>query len=456
MTEINPHVFREYDIRGKAEIDFNDNAVELLGRGFGTYFLDHGEKNIVICNDNRKSSPRIKKALIKGILSTGCNVVYIGELPTPLCYFALEHLGLTGGVMITGSHNPPEENGFKISSQGGTIFGKEIIKIKNIVNQRTFAKGKGILTFYDIKDYYLECLKNKIHLERPLKIVVDAGNGTAGPVAVELFKILGCDVTGIYCDSDCSFPHHHPDPTVPENLRDLQHLVRNLGADVGLAFDGDGDRLGVVDDLGNIIYGDILQILFWREILPNNPETPVIVEVKCSQALVEEAERLGGRPFFYKTGHSLIKAKMKEIGALFTGEMSGHFFFADEYFGYDDGLYAACRLLRLLSRSNKKLSNLLSDVSRYCATPEIRLDCPDSVKKSLIENVKDRFIKEGYEVIGVDGARVIFSKGWGLLRSSNTQPVVVMRAEAIDEESLNEITAKLQETFREILEKGAC
>lgn len=453
MDGINFHIFREYDIRGKEQTDFTDEAVELLGLGLGTYFLQKGERDVVVCQDNRASSPRLKTALNKGLLQTGCNVIDIGENPTPVCYFGLQHLSLTAGVMITGSHNPPEDNGFKISSAGSTIFGKEIQRIKEIVVDGHFLSGLGQLTKYDIKEDYLKYLISRIHLYRPLKVVIDAGNGTAGPLAVELFNRLGCEVIELYCESDSCFPNHHPDPTVPDNLRDLQQRVLQEKADVGLAFDGDGDRLGVVDNLGKIIWGDILQILFWREILPQNPGTPVIVEVKCSQALVEEAKSLGGNPFFYKTGHSLVKAKMKEVGALFTGEMSGHFFFADEYFGYDDALYAGARLLRLLSQSKKSLSQLLNNIPSYVSTPEIRLPFSDNYKKELIQRIKEKFVGEGYEVIDVDGARVIFPNGWGVLRYSNTQPVVVMRAEAKDQASLGDIVNILKTTFVDTLER---
>lgn len=447
LKALNPYIFRKYDIRGKAELDFSDGAVELIGLGLGTFFQQKGEREVVVCRDNRASSPRLKTALCKGLLQTGCNIIDIGENPTPVCYFALQKLAKTAGVMITGSHNPPEDNGFKISSGGSTIYGQEIQSIKNIIEDDLFSSGTGQLTEYNITKEYLKYITSKISLSRPLKVVIDAGNGTAGPLAVELYNRLGCEVIELYCDSDSNFPNHHPDPTVPENLRDLQHMVSKVKADVGLAFDGDGDRVGVVDNLGNIIWGDILQILFWREILPHNPGTPVIVEVKCSQALVEEAKRLGGNPFFYKTGHSLIKAKMKEVGALFTGEMSGHFFFADEYFGYDDALYSGARLLRLLSKSQESLSHLLSDIPPYISTPEIRLPYPDSYKQKLIQRIKENFIREGYEVVDVDGARIIFPNGWGLLRCSNTQPVVVMRAEAKDQTSLESIVTMLKTKF---------
>ena len=451
MNKINPQIFREYDIRGKAQTDFPSEVVELIGRGLGTYFRQRGEQDVVVCRDNRASSPRLKAALTKGLLLAGCNVIDIGENPTPVCYFGLHQLAKSAGVMITGSHNPPEDNGFKISYQRSTIYGVEIQKVKQIINQGSFTSGRGHLITRDISSQYINHLTSIIQLKRPLRIVIDAGNGTAGLLAEELYKRLGCEVVGLYIDSDNSFPVHHPDPTLLENLADLQAMVVRVKADVGLAFDGDGDRLGVVDNQGNIIWGDILQILFWREILPKHPGSQVIVEVKCSQALVEEAKKLGGEPFFYKTGHSLIKAKMKEVNALFTGEMSGHFFFADEYLGYDDALYAGARLLRLLSEQTLSLSDLLRDIPGYQTTPEIRLACPDEIKQGVIQRVREKFLSEGYEVIDIDGARIIFPDGWGLLRASNTQAVVVMRAEAKTSTSLEQIVKVLKAAFQAAL-----
>lgn len=312
-----------------------------------------------------------------------------------------------------------------------------------------FTKGEGSVEERDPGPSYLKRIEECVKLQRPLKVVIDAGNGAAGPLAVKLLETLGCRVIPLYCEPDSSYPHHHPDPTVPANLADLRKTVVLEQADVGLALDGDGDRLGVVDDQGNIIWGDMLQILFWREILPQHPGAPAIVEVKCSQALVEEIERLGGRPFFYKTGHSLIKAKMREIGALFTGEMSGHFFFADGYYGYDDALYATARLLRLLSREERPLSSLLEDVPKYHATPETRIPCPDEHKAMVVAGIVEHFKEKGYEVIDVDGARVIFPAGWGLVRASNTQPVLVARCEAKTLEELKEICTLMKEALGE-------
>ncbi|APC07786.1 phosphomannomutase/phosphoglucomutase [Neomoorella thermoacetica] len=441
---MNPLVFRAYDIRGKAKIDFPPDEVKLLGRSLATYFNGRGEKDVIVARDNRSHSPFLRESLIEGLMAGGCRVVDVGENPTPVFYFSHHYYGLTAGVMITASHNPPEDNGFKISSKGSTIYGEEIQKVRRIIEEEKFVTGEGYLEERDPRPAYIECIKERVKLTRPLKVVVDAGNGVAGPLAVELLKALGCQVIPLYCEPDSSYPHHHPDPTIPANLTDLKNMVLSEKADVGLALDGDGDRLGVVDEKGNILWGDMLQILFWREILPKHPGAPAIVEVKCSQALVEEIERLGGRPFFYKTGHSLIKAKMREIGALFTGEMSGHFFFADEYYGYDDALYAAARLLRLLSREERPLSVLLASVPRYCATPETRIPCADEYKAEVVSGVTGYFKQRGYEVIDVDGARVIFPGGWGLVRASNTQPVLVARCEARTREELQKICATIK------------
>jgi phosphomannomutase/phosphoglucomutase len=306
----------------------------------------------------------------------------------------------------------------------------------------------------DIVPIYRAMLKEKIRFgARRLRIVLDCGNGTAGLVAPQALEEWGVEVTCLYCDSDPRFPHHHPDPVQPENLKDLIATVRRTSADVGIGLDGDGDRIGVVDERGGIIWGDTLMILFWREILPKHPGTVGIVEVKCSQALYEEIARLGGRPIFYKTGHSLIKAKMKELGAVFTGEMSGHMFFADEYYGYDDAVYAAGRLLRILTRTDKRLSELLADVPRYQNTPEIRVNCPDEVKFEIVRKVTAEF-KRKYEVVDVDGARVLFGDGWGLIRASNTQPVLVLRAEAKTLEALAEIKQTLEDTLKKFPDVG--
>lgn len=447
-----PSVFKTYDIRGKAEEDFKTPNTVRLGKAFGTYFLQRGFKKVIVGRDNRLTSPRLREAVIEGLLSCGCNVVDIGETITPVFYFAHKKLSVAAGVMITASHNPPEDNGFKIYSGESTIYGDEIQEVRRIYEGGEFVSGDGVVTETNIRDDYLHYIASKIQLKKRIKLVVDCGNGTAGPWVPALYTKLGCEVVSLYCESDPTFPNHHPDPTVTQNLETLRYKVLEEKADVGLSFDGDGDRLGVIDDKGNTIWGDILQILFWREIMPKYPGADAIVEVKCSQALVHEIRKLGGNPFFYKTGHSLIKAKMKEIGAVFTGEMSGHIFFADEYFGFDDALYAGARLLRVLSKSEEPLSHLLSDVPKYYSTPETRIGCKEEAKEEIIQRLKESFLNKGYDLIDIDGLRVQFPCGWGLIRASNTQPVLVARCEGNSLAALLEIAAEIKYSLTNITE----
>ncbi len=452
---INPTIFREYDIRGIASEDLTPGAVERIARAYASYISKSSGQRVIVGQDNRKSSPSIREAVIKGLLSSGCQVVDIGTVVTPAFYFACIHYDGDGGVMVTASHNPPEFNGLKLVHGSGTLYGEAIQQIRQLAVSGKFVNGSGSMQIRDIVPVYRTMLQEKIRLgPRRLRAVIDCGNGTAGLIAPAILEDLGCEVTCLYCDSDPRFPHHHPDPVRPENLRDLIATVQSESADVGIGFDGDGDRLGVVDDKGKIIWGDILMILFWREILPRHPGVIGIVEVKCSQALYEEIARLGGRPIFYKTGHSLIKAKMREVGAVFTGEMSGHMFFADEYYGFDDAIYAAARLMRILSQTETPLSGLLADVPRYYATPEIRVDCPDEVKFKVVQQVTEDFKRER-EVVDVDGARVLFPDGWGLIRASNTQPALVIRAEAKTPDGLRRIKDALEQKLRKFQEVGA-
>lgn len=357
-------------------------------------------------------------------------------------------------MMVTASHNPPEFNGFKLAGGPGTLYGDQIQQVRRLAEAGSFLSGPGSADAREITGQYLEMLARKISLgPRRLRVALDCGNGTASLVAPKVLAAWGVDVVPLYCDSDPRFPHHHPDPVDPRNLRDLITAVRSGRCDLGIGLDGDGDRIGVVDDRGEIVWGDLLMVLFWREILPRYPGADVIVEVKCSQALVEEVRRLGGRPIFYRTGHSLIKAKMREIGAVFTGEMSGHMFFADEYYGYDDALYAAGRLLRILSHADVPLSGLMADVPRYPITPEVRVDCPDDRKFDVVALLTEEF-KRHHQVIEVDGARVLFDDGWGLVRASNTQPALVLRAEATSSGALQRIKQTMEETLRRFPEVG--
>lgn len=427
---MDPTTFREYDIRGVVGEEIRDEDVPLLGRTFGTYMAQQQKKHVVLGRDCRLSSDRYRDLLVEGLLATGMDVVDLGVCTTPLLYFALRHLDLAGGVMITASHNPPEYNGFKVCNGYDTIYGLEIQKLRLMMEQGRFVSGEGRIQPYDVMTPYSEYIARNIHINRKLRIGVDGGNATAGPVALRILEELGCEIHPLYCEMDGTFPNHEPDPTILDNLKDLIELVRREHLDVGIAFDGDGDRIGVVDSRGEIVYGDKLMIVFAREILTRNPGATFISEVKCSKTLYEDIESRGGKAIMWKTGHSLIKAKMKETNAVLAGEMSGHMFFKDRYLGFDDAVYAACRLLEILADTGKSIPELLDGVPATLTTPEIRVSCPDSIKFEVVEKVRAFFQKEGYPVIDVDGARVMMPGGWGLVRGSNTQPVLVLRYEA--------------------------
>jgi len=450
VTIINPQIFRQYDIRGVAKRDLTNEVVELLGKAFGTFVKESGSDKVIVGRDNRLSSGRLRDAMIRGLSSVGCDVIDIGLVVTPVLYYSRIHFGVNGGVMITGSHNPPDENGFKLALGDGTIYGEDIQKLKDLMMARDFPTGSGRTEERDAVPAYLAMLKDKIRLgPRKLKVAVDCGNGTASLFAEKILAGWGCEVIPLYCKSDGTFPNHQPDPVKTANLVELKKTVMDEGADLGVAFDGDADRIGLVDEQGGIIWGDMLMCLYWREIMPKCPGSPpAIIEVKCSQALVDEVVRLGGKPFFYKTGHSLIKAKMKEIDAVFTGEMSGHMFFADEYYGFDDAFYATGRLLRILSESDMPLSQMLAGIPKYYSTAETRVPCPDEDKFKVVQGLVERFRRD-HEVIDVDGVRVLFEDGWGLVRASNTQPVLVARCEAKTPEGLQRICQTMQESLNE-------
>ena len=442
--KINPQIFREYDIRGVVDKDLTAAVACTLGQGFGTHMATSGCKELVIGRDGRLSSKAFSEAVIDGLTSTGCNVTDIGLCPTPVYYFSIFHFEKDGGMMVTGSHNPPDFNGFKISDGKTTIFGEKIQDLRRLIDGGVFAAGKGSVAQAEVIRAYQDYVQKNIHLDKKLKVVIDAGNGTGGIVAGPLLKRLGCDVEELYCDVDGRFPNHFPDPTIPENLKDLVDRVKKVGADVGIGYDGDADRIGVVDEKGNILWGDQLMILFSREILKEKKGATFVGEVKCSQNLFDDIERHGGRAIMWKTGHSLIKEKMKKEKASLAAEMSGHIFFADRYFGFDDAIYASCRLLELLSKTDRKISRLLEDVPRTVFTPEIRVDCPDEIKFKVVEKVKDELRKD-HPIIEVDGVRAQFGEGWGLVRASNTQPVLVLRFEALTEKRLTEIRRFVEE-----------
>jgi phosphomannomutase/phosphoglucomutase len=443
-----PGIFREYDIRGIMGRDLDQEVAEAIGRAFGTYLAKAGVRQAVVGHDSRTSSPALYGAVVRGLAAAGCAVVKIGLAVTPMLYFALRHFKIDGGVMVTASHNPPEFNGFKLAHGPGTLYGAQIQEVFAIARSGAFARGAGAVEEREIVRAYSAMLRDRIRLgPRRLKAVADCGNGTAGAFVPEILAAWEVDVVPLYCDLDPAFPHHHPDPVDPRNLTDLIRAVGGAQADVGLGFDGDGDRLGVIDDAGGILWGDLLMALFWREVLAAHPGAVALVEVKCSQALIDEIRRLGGRPQFTQTGHSLIKARMRELGAVFAGEMSGHMFFADEYYGYDDAIYAAGRLLRILSRTDRPLSAIAAEIPRYFATPETRVACPDERKHAIVAALVQQFKARG-EVIDVDGVRVVFPDGWGLVRASNTQPVLVVRAEGKTPEALERIKRILEDALR--------
>lgn len=438
------NIFRQYDIRGVVDRDLNNHTMDQISRAFAAMARQQGHNTVLVGHDNRISSPQFRDTVINALQESGCSVIDLGMVITPIFYFAARHLNIPAGIMITASHNGGEYNGCKLLLGESTIYGEQIQEIRQMVEAQRFVSApRGSLKSVDIAQAYLENIKNRIKMgPKKIKMVVDCGNGTASLFAPQVFRSLGCEVIELYCESDPSFPHHHPDPVNPDNMVDLVKAVQQHQADLGLGIDGDGDRLGVVDSFGNMIWGDLLMILFWRDILPRYPDLPCIVEVKCSQSLIDEIVKLGGQPLIYKTGHSLIKAKMKETGAIFTGEMSGHMFFSDEYYGFDDALYAGARLLALLSHSESNITAMLADINTYYATPEIRVASSDEEKFQIVEQVKIHF-KGKYPINEVDGARIIFPHGWALVRASNTGPELIVRCEGSTPQYLEEIKAEL-------------
>jgi phosphomannomutase/phosphoglucomutase len=455
---MNPRVFREYDIRGEADRDFPDAFVADLGRSLGAYFADNGAKRITLGRDCRLSSPRIHATMKRELLASGLDVVDVGIVHTPGLYFSVFHLAADGGVMITASHNPGEDNGFKIVLGRSTIHGAEIQKLRTKIEQRAFRANAtpGKASDHAILEDYVDYVAKNIQLgARRFKIVVDGGNGTGGLAILPILKKLGLDAEGIFCEPDGRFPNHHPDPTVPENLQALIARVRETGAELGIALDGDADRVGAVDGQGRILWGDQLVMLFARDILARQPGATFVSEVKCSQALFDDIAARGGRAIMWKVGHSLIKVKMKEEKAALAGEMSGHMFFADRWFGFDDAVYAGLRLVELLTQSKGTLADLYGTLPSLHNTPELRMPCADDHKFEVVSRAVAWF-RERYRVVDVDGARVIFEDagrtvGWGLVRASNTGPVLVMRFEADSPARLAEIRGSMEGKLREII-----
>ncbi|QRK09730.1 phosphomannomutase/phosphoglucomutase [Archangium violaceum] len=450
---MNAHIFREYDIRGLVDKDLTVEVVELLGKGLGTMVRRKGGRSIVVGRDCRESSTRFRDALCRGLTSTGLNVLDVGVVPTPLTYFAANTLPVDGLAMITGSHNPPEYNGFKIGAGKTTFHGPEIQALRKLIEARDFEQSPlpGTVTPYDIHTPYYHFVRQTVKVGRKgMKIVIDAGNGTGGAVAVPLFQSMGFEVVPLFCDMDATFPNHHPDPTVVENMQDLIAAVKREKAEVGIAYDGDSDRIGVVDDQGNILWGDQIMILFSRYVLKESPGAAIVGEVKCSYTLYDDIAKQGGKPVMWKAGHSLIKAKMKEEHAELAGEMSGHIFFKNRYFGFDDAIYSSARLLEILTHEKAKLSELLADVPKTFASPELRVDTVEEKKFEIVKRATEWLRQAGHALVDVDGVRVTFPDGWGLIRASNTQPILVLRFEARTPERLEEIRQLIEGTVEKM------
>jgi phosphomannomutase/phosphoglucomutase len=440
-------IFRQYDVRGLVDRELTPDFARALGRAFGSVAADRLGRAPVIAvgRDNRPSGPALSEGVRRGIAESGGTAIDVGTLPTPALYFGVSALKTDGGLQVTGSHNPPEFNGFKMVLVGEAFHGDDILGLWEIIMAERWRSGKGKQTSDgSVLQRYREGIISRHKLERPVRVAVDCGNGAGSMVAVSTLQGLGAEVTPLFCESDGTFPNHHPDPTVPENLRDLQAEVRRGGAELGIAFDGDADRIGAVDETGEIIYGDQLLVIFGRDAVRRfGKGTPVIFDVKCSEVLPAALTAAGAHPVMWKTGHSLIKAKMKELNAPLAGEMSGHMFFGGDYLGFDDALFAAARLLEIVSRQPFGLAPLLADLPRTYATPEIRVDCPEEEKFDLVERAAVHFATL-YPVNTIDGVRITFPEGWGLLRASNTQPVLVMRFEATDQAKRDEYRAEVE------------
>lgn len=447
---INKYIFREYDIRGKVAEDFPPHVVKNLGKGFGTFVKRAGGKEISLSGDVRLTTPELIEHFKKGVLSTGLDVINIGILPTPVNYFSMFELGVFGAVQITGSHNPPEFNGFKMSLDRKAVYGQQIQDIRSIIEREDFEEGDGSEVRHDLKKIYTDMIVDKINVERPIRVAMDCGNAAGAILAPRIFKKMNnVTLTELFCEIDGTFPNHHPDPTVKENLKELIELMKKGQHDIGVAFDGDADRVGVVDETGEIVWADQLMALFLPEVIQKSGDE-ILYDVKCSQALEEEIRKYGGKPVMWKTGHSLIKQKMHELGCRLGGEMSGHIFFADDYYGYDDAIYVAARMVQTLSRSTLKLSEMRSTLPQYYSTPEMRMEAVNDEEKFRIAREAVAYFTKNYDCSTVDGVRIRFGDGWGLVRSSNTQPVIVCRFEANTQQRMEEIKNLVLNKLREL------
>jgi phosphomannomutase/phosphoglucomutase len=445
---VNPAIFRAYDIRGVVGETLTADSVYLIGRAIGALAIESGEKNMAVARDGRLSGPMLIAALCDGILSTGCNVINLGVVPTPILYYATYELDTHSGVMLTGSHNPPEYNGLKIVMNGKTLAEEGIQDLYRRIIEDRLCDGSGTATDVDLLDRYMLRITSTVKLSRPLKVVVDCGNGVPGVVVPELYRQMGCDVHELFCDVDGNFPNHHPDPSVAENLQDLVRRVRELDADVGLAFDGDGDRLGVVTRQGEIIWPDRQLMLFAKSILANNPGAKIIYDVKCTSNLATVVREHGGEPIMWKTGHSLIKAKLAETQALLAGEMSGHIFIKDRWYGFDDAVYAGARLLEILATEELDIDALFAGIPDSVNTPELKINVSEAEKFLIMEKlIESADFKTALQVMTIDGLRVNFADGWGLVRPSNTTPCLVLRFEAESETVLK----RIQTLFRDFI-----
>jgi len=445
--EVNKYIFREYDIRGKVKDDFPPEVVLNLGKAFGTFIKRSGGQEIALSGDVRLSTPSLIEQFKAGVLSTGVDVINIGIMPTPVNYYSMFKLDVAGAVQITGSHNPPEFNGFKMSRNKKSVFGESIQDLRAIIEKEDFENGEGDEAPYNILRDYKKMISSKIELDKRLNVVLDCGNAAGAVCAPEIFRNFNIDLEELFCNVDGTFPNHHPDPTVEENLQDLIEKMKTGKFDVGIAFDGDADRIGVVDEKGGVIWADQLMALFLPEII--DPGDEILFDVKCSKSLEEMIIKYGGKPVMWKTGHSLVKQKMLDLNCKFGGEMSGHIFFADDYFGFDDGIYVAARLLQTLSRSSKTLSELKDELPKYFSTPEMRLEAKSDEDKFRISEIAVKYFTDNYNCSTVDGVRINFDEGWGLVRASNTQPVIVCRFEATSIEKMDEyknlVISKLNE-----------
>lgn len=446
---MNPEIFREYDIRGVAGKDITENDAVSIGSAYGTMIKKKGRFKVTVGRDCRKSSDLFSMRFIEGLLATGCDVIDIGICPTPVLYFSIHHLLVQGGAMVTASHNPPEYNGFKLMNGSDSIHSHGLQEIRKIIEKNEYASGRGTLTKADVIAPYMEYIQNNIAISEKIRIGVDAGNGTGGVTALPVLKNLGCEVHDLYCDMDGAFPNHPADPTVKNNMLDLIALVKEKKLDLGVGYDGDADRIGLVDENGSVLYGDQLVVIFAREILSRKPGATFISEVKCSMTMYDDIKKHGGRAIMWKTGHSLIKKKMKEENAALAGEMSGHMFFSDRYFGFDDALYATCRLLEIMSATKKPLSALIADLPVTYTTPEIRVKCGDDIKFDVVKKITRQFKKER-EVIDIDGMRVVYDDGWGLVRASNTQPALVLRFESLTKSGLARIKNEIETALNKL------